>query len=253
MNKIWTGLALCAALQSAWACSGQSPAHSLALMELYTSEGCDSCPPADDYVRGLRASGLGADQAVLLSLHVDYWNYIGWKDPFSRAAFTERQRWLTGLAGSRTVYTPELFVAGQELRGGVAGWSRGIPALVKKINERPAQANIGISLGALAADGLPLIVKATAQAPGTLYVALVENKIAVNVTAGENRGHTLRHEFVVREWLPPQELGRDKAATLTRTVALPAGAVGKNLGVAAFVQSERGEVLQAFSLPVCGS
>ncbi len=220
MNKIWTGLALCAALQSAWACSGQSPAHSLALMELYTSEGCDSCPPADDYVRGLRASGLGADQAVLLSLHV---------------------------------YTPELFVAGQELRGGVAGWSRGIPALVKKINERPAQANIGISLGALAADGLPLIVKATAQAPGTLYVALVENKIAVNVTAGENRGHTLRHEFVVREWLPPQELGRDKAATLTRTVALPAGAVGKNLGVAAFVQSERGEVLQAFSLPVCGS
>src|ERR1700739_1342795 len=100
-------------VMAANACRAQSPAHRVALLELYTSEGCSSCPPADQYVAGLRASGVTADQAVVLSEHVDYWNYIGWKDPYSRAAFTERQRWLSDLAGSHTIYTPEMFIAGR--------------------------------------------------------------------------------------------------------------------------------------------
>ena len=254
MNKFWW-LAACAAVQgaaapvqAAQACGGQSPAHSVALLELYTSEGCDSCPPADKFVSGLRAAGVAPDQAVLLSLHVDYWNYIGWKDPFSRAAFTERQRWLSDLAATRTVYTPEIFIGGKELRG----WARDVPASVKRINDKPAQANIAIALGQVGAAGLPVEVKASAQQGGTLYVALVESGLAVNVTAGENRGRTLRHDFVVREWLPPLELARDGKATVARTVPVPQGALPKNLGVSAFVQSARGEVLQAFSLPACG-
>ena len=254
MNTFWW-LAVCAALQgaaapvlAAQACGGQSPAHGVALLELYTSEGCDSCPPADKFVSGLRAAGVAPEQAVLLSLHVDYWNYIGWKDPFSRAAFTERQRWLSDLAGTRTIYTPEIFIGGKELRG----WARDVPASVKRINDRPAQANIAIALGPAGAAGLPVEVKADARQGGTLYVALVESALAVNVTAGENRGRTLRHDFVVREWLPPLELARDGKAVLVRTVPLPQGAVYKNLGVSAFVQSARGEVLQAFSLPACG-
>ncbi|MES2152457.1 MAG: DUF1223 domain-containing protein [Pseudomonadota bacterium] len=258
MHKMWWWLGTCAALQgaaapvmAAQACSGKSPAHSVALLELYTSEGCDSCPPADQYVSGLRAAGVAPGQAVLLSLHVDYWNYIGWKDPYSRAAFTERQRWLSNLAGSHTIYTPEIFLAGRELRGGTSGWSASLPAAVRRINQTPAQADISIVLGQAGASGLPVEVKASAARGGTLYVALTESGVASQVTAGENRGRTLKHDFVVREWLAPVELGHDGKAALSRALSIPPGAVGRNLGISAFVQSERGEVLQAFSQGVC--
>lgn len=257
MNTFWRGLGLIAALQSvaapvlaAQACSAHSPAHTLALLELYTSEGCSSCPPADQFVGGLRAAGVASDQAVLLSLHVDYWNYIGWKDPYSRAAFTERQRNLSELAGSRTIYTPEIFVAGRELRK----WSDGVPAAVKRINATPARANISIALGQAGAGGLPVTVSAAAPAAGkgdTLFIALTESGVASRVTAGENQGRTLKHDFVVREWLAPVSLGRDGTAAVSRALAIPPGAVLKNLAVSAFVQSERGEVLQAFSQGVC--
>jgi hypothetical protein len=242
---------------AAGSCSAHSPAYRVALLELYTSEGCSSCPPADQYVSGLRAAGVTPQQAVVMSLHVDYWNYIGWKDPFSRAAFTERQRWLTELAGSRTIYTPELFVAGQELRGGPGGWEGGVPAAVKRINGQAAQADISITLGQAGAAGLPVEVRASAARGGKLFVALVESGLASKVTAGENSGRLLRHDYVVREWLAPVELstgaktGVDMAA-VTRTLPLPSGAAPGRLGVSAFVQSARGEVLQALALPVCG-
>jgi len=239
-------------------CALQSPAHRVALLELYTSEGCDSCPPADLFVSGLRAAGVAPQQAVILSEHVDYWNYIGWKDPFSRAAFTERQRWLSDLAGSRTIYTPEIFIAGKELRGGTnGGWTNGVPAAVKRVNESAAQADISIVLGAAGSGGLPVEVKASSPREGKLYVALVESGVASQVTAGENKGRLLHHDFVVREWLAPVSLAADgrsgkNAAGLVRTLALPPGASAGKLGISAFVQTDKGEVLQALSLPACG-
>ena len=256
----WLGISLAlqaaaGAAVAAAACSANSPAHSVALLELYTSEGCDSCPPADRYLSGLRAAGLSSQQAVLLSLHVDYWNYIGWKDPFSRAAFTERQRYLSDLAGSRTIYTPEIFIDGREHRGGVGGWPASVPIQVKRINATPARADIGITLGQIGASGLPVEIKASAAVRGAkLHVALVESALSSTVTAGENRGHVLKHDFVVREWLAPQKLAGDGArasATLARVIPVPPGAQRQNLGLVAFVQSDRGEVLQAFTLPVC--
>jgi hypothetical protein len=265
MNKFCLGLAILAALNgaaapamAAQACSKHSPAHGVALLELYTSEGCDSCPPADEFVSGLRAAGVTSEQAVLLSLHVDYWNYIGWKDRFSSAAFTERQRYLSDLAGSRTIYTPEMFIGGHELRGNALSWRQGVPQAVKRVNDKPAQADISIALGEAGAAGLPVQVTASAAGGGNLYIALVQNGLVSNIKAGENRGRVLHHDFVVREWLEPVALasladGAKPAATLVRTLMLPAGAVPKNLAISAFVQSERGEVLQALALPVCGN
>ncbi|NRR34399.1 DUF1223 domain-containing protein [Oxalobacteraceae bacterium] len=257
---------------AAKACSLSSPAYRLALLELYTSEGCSSCPPADQFLSGLRAAGVKPEQAVLLSLHVDYWNYIGWKDPYSRAAFSERQRWLSELAHTRTIYTPEIFVAGQELRGGVAGWRGAVPAAVARINALPAQAQIHIALGQPGPAGLPVNVQASAAHGGTLHIALVQSGLTNKVAAGENSGRVLRHDHVVREWLAPVVLGADSkggsAATVTRTLPLPPGAawgaapagaagvaplaVQGAFGISAFVQSAKGEVLQALSLPVCG-
>lgn len=228
-------------------CSAQSPAYRIALLELYTSEGCSSCPPADQYVSGLRADGVTAQQAVVLSEHVDYWNHIGWKDPFSSRTFTDRQRWLSDLAGSRTIYTPEIFVGGKEQRG----WPRGVAAAVKRTNGQAAQADIGIALDAAGAGGLAVSVTARSAHEGKLYVALVESGVASQVKAGENSGRLLRHDFVVREWLAPVPLVSGGAA-VGRTLALPAGATASKLGISAFVQTDKGEVLQALALPVCG-
>lgn len=245
MKMILLGGAIALAAQSALAagCTAVSPAHTVALVELYTSEGCSSCPPADAF---LSSRHLRADQAVLLSMHVDYWNYIGWKDAYSRKLFTERQRWMSDLANTRTIYTPEFFVAGRELRD----WDGGLGDAVKRINMTKARANIAIGLGQATAGGLPVQVKATGQPGASLYVALVQSGIATKVGAGENSGRTLRHDFVAREWAEPVVLGKDGKAEMTRTLPLPAGG---NVGVSAFVQNERGEVLQALTLPSCGT
>ncbi len=257
MRHILLAASLCLAFSSlslAATCSGQSPAHSVALLELYTSEGCDSCPPADRYVAGLRQSGVTAQQAVMLSMHVDYWNYIGWKDPFSRAAFTARQRWMSDLANSRTIYTPEIFVGGRELRN----WDRTLASTLQQINAKPAQADLRISLDGVVGGALRIDVQASAAQNAKLYVALVEDSLVSQVKSGENRGRTLRHDFVVREWLDPVELAREAKSGkhsigLVRAVSVPKDAVPAKLGLTAFVQSDKGEVLQAFSLPLCGS
>jgi hypothetical protein len=235
-------------------CSKQSPPHTVALLELYTSEGCSSCPPADKFVSNLRSAGLPAEQVVPLSLHVDYWDYIGWKDIFARHAFTERQRWLSDLAKTRTIYTPEIFVAGHELRDWAASWRGGVAATVKRINAQTAQADIGIALGKVTSGSLPVEIR-TKAAPGSkLFVALYENGLATEVKAGENSGATLKHDYVVRDWIGPVALSSDQKsgkAALPRALAVPAGAAAKNLGVAAFIQTDSGEVLQALSLPLC--
>ncbi|HEY0062384.1 MAG TPA: DUF1223 domain-containing protein [Telluria sp.] len=250
MKTLICGAALALAAESAIAlgCSAVSPAHTVALVELYTSEGCSSCPPADAFLGARRSAGLRPDQAVLLSLHVDYWNDIGWKDPFSRKAFTERQRWLSDLAHTRTIYTPEFFVAGKELRN----WDGGLGAAVARINALPARAHIAMALAPATPAGLPVRIKASGQSGASLHVALVQHGIVSQVAAGENSGRTLRHDFVAREWVPALQLGKDGKAEFTGTLALPPGAAAASLGVSAFVQSAQGEVLQALALNACG-
>jgi hypothetical protein len=234
-------------------CSKQSSAHTVALLELYTSEGCSSCPPADKFVSNLHNTGVKADQVVPLSLHVDYWDYIGWKDKFANSIFTQRQRWLSALADTRTVYTPEIFIAAQEVRD----WSapQSIAAAIKRINDRPAQAEIKMTLGQAANRALPLEVNVKNARDGNLFVALYENGLSTQVAAGENQGATLKHDYVVRDWIGPVALGSNAAGrkvVLPRLLAIPGNAITKNLGVAAFIQTDKGEILQAVSIPVCG-
>lgn len=250
-------------------CSKQSPAHTVALMELYTSEGCSSCPPADKFVSGMHLggggsaapaslTGLNLDNVVPLSLHVDYWDYIGWKDSFARHDFTERQKQLSKYAGSHTIYTPEVFVAGKELRA----WQGDLAASIKRINARPAQAHIDIRLGKLSGGSVPVEVKAHAVQGSKLYVALYQNDLVTQVKNGENRGVTLKHDYVVRDWVGPIPLladvkgnrdnGGDGRANLSKTFLVSSAMGMQHLGVAAFVQTDKGDVLQALALPLCG-
>lgn len=235
-------------------CSVESPAHTVALVELYASEGCSSCPPADRWLSTL-PGGLGGDSLVALALHVDYWDYIGWQDPYAQAQFTARQRRLGQLSGSRSIYTPEVFVGMRELRG----WHNGstFARRVQAVNAQPARAAIALGMRATKGGDVEIEARFTlpaGQSAAALQGVLVlyEDKLVSEVRRGENAGVSLRHDRVVRRWLPRTLGAGAEAQVLRETVALPAGWNPVNLGAAAFVEDvNSGEVLQALALPGC--
>jgi hypothetical protein len=232
-------LAALAAPAAALECAVKSGPRTAALVELYTSEGCSSCPPADRWLSRLRGAGFGADALVPLSLHVDYWDYIGWKDPYAKPTFTARQRELAAIAGSGFVYTPQVMLAGRDYRG----WSsaRRFADDVRMLNERPARAEIALAFKAGTVTARAAVTDARQSADAALFLAVFQNDLSNEVTAGENHGVRLTHDFVVREWLGPFALEGAKPVTFSRPVA-----VTHPSGVAAFVQNRRtGEVLQA--------
>ncbi len=230
-------------------CTKQSPAHAVALLELYTSEGCNSCPPADRWLSRIATEGPGADSVVPLAFHVDYWDRLGWKDRFGAARFSERQYALARQAGSRAVYTPGVFLNFQEFRGW--GSSRFDDAL-RAVNAKPARADIRLELETLSAARLSIKADFRLKAPnaGQAFVALYENRLSTDVKAGENRGVTLRHDYVVREWFGPLDV--DGKAEFSKTLAFQREWKAQDLGVAAFVRDPaRGELLQATALANC--
>jgi hypothetical protein len=230
-------------------CTARSGTATAALVELYTSEGCDSCPPADRWLSGLAAAGFGTGRVVPLALHVDYWDYIGWKDPFAQPLFAARQREIAAIGRTRVVYTPQVVLAGKDYRGWPAR-SRFAEA-VAAINATPARAGIELAIGAGEIRAQANVPRPEDRADAALFVAAYENGLSNRVTAGENRGATLQHDYVARQWWGPLALDATGTASIARPVSGQRIASG---GVAAFVQSRRtGEVLQALALPACKS
>lgn len=169
------------------------------LVELYTSEGCASCPPADALLaRLLRLQPIADVDIIPLALHVDYWDHQGWKDPFASKAFTERQRTYAKIFGAGRVYTPQMVVDGQEELNGTdeaavtrvlqAAASRPRLALRVDARARGASVRLSIDLPAAPADAEPIDVS----------IALTEDDLSSVVGRGENGGRTLSHVAVVR-------------------------------------------------------
>lgn len=234
------------ALAAGSACQVSSPPQTQVLVELYTSQGCSSCPPADRWLSRLDPAVAGG--LVPLALHVGYWDYIGWKDPYARREFNERQRWLAGLNRNSTVYTPGVFVQAQE----TPHWSStsGFNAAVKKIVAQPARARIDLSVRRAGPDRLQVradsaLAPAAKARDARLFVALTESGLSTKVKAGENRGETLRNDYVARDWSGALPLG-------AQSVSLAAPQFeGESRAVVAFVQDvASGEVLQAVRLPL---
>ena len=241
-------------------CTAHSPAHRVALVELYSSEGCNSCPPADHWLGQWKDSG--APQGIVpLALHVDYWNSLGWMDRFSQHRFTERQQTLTDLAGGHTIYTPEIFVSGRELRS----WSQPerFDERIQKVVAEPAQADVALELAtpAQGANGFRVDARFTSKAtlhdPLNAYLAVYENALTSQVRAGENNGATLHHERVVRQWIGPVPLEAGSAQIRREITFDPAEAADNTaqpgkFGVVAFVENAAtGEVLQVAELATC--
>jgi len=232
------------------ACDARSGPKTAALVELYTSEGCSSCPPADRQLSRLRQTLDAAATVVPLALHVGYWDYIGWKDPYAQTAFGQRQSWLVQANRHRTVYTPQFFISGSELRTGQGS----LREKVREINARPAAAAIRVHASITPNGALQLDAEATARArpePVALYLVITESGLVSKVARGENSGVTLAHDNVVREWIGPVRLN-DGVARERREIALPAGWNRARLAVVAFVQDLRtGKVLQAVAAQQC--
>ena len=229
-------------------CEATSPSHRVALVELFTSEGCSSCPPADRWLSALAGAGFGFDRIVPLALHVGYWDYIGWKDPYASPVFTERQRSYARARGASTVYTPQVVLDGRDYRAwsSPAGFAREVAA----INAQPAALRLHVeaeqagSALAVRVGTLPGAPQRDADGGDTLTVALFEDGLRSRVTRGENAGETLGHDRVVRHWIGPSTFD-SRAPALARTVRLPDGLEPARAGVAAFVQRADGRVVQA--------
>jgi len=256
--RTFTALALSASLvlpAEAAQCSAQSGARTAVLVELYTSEGCDSCPPADRWLSSLQSQGYTADKVVPLALHVDYWDYIGWKDPYAKREFATRQRRLADLKRAKMIYTPQVLLQGQDFRH----WdSRDFGSAVEKMNSQPPRAKIGLSVNAMEKASVDVtltaeLLGAVERKDAAVYLAAFENKLTSQVVAGENKGKTLPHDYVVRQWIGPIEFGADLKVAERRTLPLLPNANPKQSGVAAFVQNRSsGDVLQSLMLPACG-
>jgi hypothetical protein len=234
-------------------CEAKSTNTIVPLLELYTSEGCDSCPPADQWLAALGGNGIGRDRLVPLAFHVDYWDNLGWIDPFAQSIFTARQREFTRRAGASTVYTPEFVLNGREYRR----WSTNdVHDQLRRTSQTAPRADIALALKRTAAtlevDGEAKLRDAKDRAG--VYLALYENNLQSNVKAGENRGRTLRHDSVVRRLVGPLDFDREGKARLHQSFALGANWKVADVGVAAFVQEINGTaILQTLALGVCPS
>ena len=229
------------------AADNDSP-HVPVLLELFTSEGCSSCPPADRLLAlfDQKQPVPGAD-LIVLSEHVDYWDRLGWKDPFSSSLFTARQQEYSFRLQGEGVYTPQLVVDG---RFGFVG-SDGHKA-ASAIQEAMREPKIPIAMSNVTRDGNQVTVRIEVPATdsglksgrGVLYVAVADNRAESQVARGENAGRSLAHVGVTRvlKRVGTIDLGAARDRDVTLAIQPGAGVNGSRL--VAFIQDTKtGRVL----------
>lgn len=202
-------------------------------VELYTSEGCSSCPPADRWW-----STAVDDDRLWLGFHVDYWDDLGWRDRYSDARYADRQREISVRTAPQRIYTPEVVLEGREYRG----WRAGVPAAggatgpvltVELQGERPRY-RLKAQL-----DG--------ADANVRLYAAITEDGLHQRVLAGENRGRLLQHDRVVRAYAGPVSAGGDLE------LQVPQDLVAERARLLVWAEGPNGSTVQGLqrALPLC--
>ncbi len=221
-------------------CSVRSGNVRVPLVELYTSEGCSSCPPADRWLSGRMKAG----DANWIAFHVDYWDEIGWPDRFARPSFSQRQRLRVGQAGERTVYTPQVMVGSRvgapwqsaDAFDATLDEARGAAGAVLGMRIERTRKGLRATVDMLALPG--------AATDATVWLAQTIDAQSTQVRTGENRGATLRHDRVVQQLFGAWPLGAEPTQRIQDLAAIPTGA----WDLVAFVQDSRGNTLQSLSL-----
>lgn len=235
------------------------------LVELFTSQGCSSCPAADEFLRELPKLGFTRDKVVPLAYHVDYWDGLGWKDPFASAAFTKRQEWYArggrlrspdGQAGITGLYTPQMIVAGSVH---FSGQRRNVAlSEIRRAASRPPLFDLAATASIKGGEVVVAVRAAprgSASATGDwrVVVALTQKAAQTRVLHGENGGESLQEVAVVRALSEPLPLPSAPGQQARTTLAKPAELRWTDVGVVAFIQSNStGEVAAALTLDAPG-
>jgi hypothetical protein len=223
-------------------CRASSGPQAPAVIELYTSEGCSSCPPADRWLSALK----DRPGVVPLAFHVDYWDSLGWKDRFAQAQFSQRQVASQRTSGARFPYTPQVIVDGHD----TPGWA-GLPAAALGGGAGGTAAPLALALERQG-DALQLTVtpRPGAALPAHVagYVAVVDDGLQTRVGAGENKGATLKQDAVVRELLPWSAAATAGAQTLRFSPKAAPEAGAPRHWVAVATDADTGRPLQAVTL-----
>jgi hypothetical protein len=249
MNMRTYALILLLALRAG---AAQAPVHPSVpiLIELFTSEGCSSCPPADSWLEKVDASQpIPGAEAIVLSEHVDYWDHEGWKDPYSSSVLTERQSIYAREFGLSSPYTPQAIVNGQtELR-------LGDTQQTMKVFQKSAEASmIPLTISRVSVDGSsPALLRAHIEIAGhaenlaaDVYGAVVLDHAESQVQRGENGGKHLTHVAVVQEMKKIGKLDKGRDVSLDFQTKLTSGVDPRNLRLVVFLQqSGQGKVLGA--------
>ncbi len=222
-------------------CSAHSGPQRTSLIELYTSEGCNSCPPADRWL-----AALPADPAwIALAFHVDYWDQLGWKDRFGSPEYSQRQRVSAHKRGSRRVYTPQVLADGLEH---VRWYSQALPR--RDQNDSPVMTLSLREWGTGQAE-LEVLSDPSVIEHALINAAIVETGLSTDVRNGENGGRTLQHAHVVRSWTYG-----DGAERVRLQLPIPTDLSQAHSSVVAWIEErDSGVPLQALRLPLqsCGS
>jgi hypothetical protein len=210
------------------------------LVELFTSEGCSSCPPADAFLQKLDGQPIAEEQMIVLSEHVDYWNRIGWKDPYSARFYSDRQSVYAKRLGLDTVYTPQIVVDGTiEFVGSDAALAE--KAFAKELGKP----KLTVQLSSVSVGSTNVLLTHVETGPLTpsfgvreadVYAAVALNRAESQVAHGENAGRTLTHVAVVRSMVKVGTFRQGQAFAQDVQLKLPPGTDTRNLRLIAFVQ-----------------
>ncbi len=230
----------------------QAAEKELVLVELFTSEGCSSCPPADRLLTALHSTQPFADSTVVaLAYHVDYWDHLGWKDPFGDKTFSLRQQAYAGIHKEERVYTPQMVVNGEK---GFVGSDR--RSAMKAIQDAATRAKVVLQVSAQRKDGADTVAIAingdVKPEPGrVLWIALAEDGLQSEVTAGENKGKKMVHQAVVRSYTR-YDISETDLATYTVSLPWKSDWNVKAMRVVAAVQSDKNGAVTALGQGTVG-
>lgn len=209
-----------------------------ALIELFTSEGCSSCPPADEALGEIQKK-YNDKNVLVLSYHVDYWNKLGWKDIFSDASFTQRQEYYSNIFRLNNIYTPQVVVNGKKEFLG-SNKSKLISSIEEQLNERSAVSiKLSVVQNTEGKIGVHYSAEGTDAKKEQAIIVLIQKMGTNEIKKGENKGRTLHHINIVRNifYLPLKEK--------TTNFTLPAGFSKEDFFVAGFIQDKRSGKIKA--------
>ncbi|NQZ53126.1 MAG: DUF1223 domain-containing protein [Piscirickettsiaceae bacterium] len=230
----------------------ESGDRQMAVLELFTSEGCGLCPAADRWVNKLPEQGITDDQLIVLAFHIDYLNdKKGWVDRFASPVFSDRQRQQAQLNLFQTIYTPEFVVSGEVIHN----WQKHVKEVIHVVNGFAPESSITLVVsdndGELIIDSHIAVEGEENRKYSQLYLAITEDDLLSEIKGGDNVGATFNHQHLVRKWLGPFSLNEGGETDFSTSVMMgDEWDINKTRVVAVVHNLEDGFVLQGLALPL---